>query len=77
MVADAIKDCSNENDIILDVFGGSGTTMVSCHLNNRICYMSELDEKYVNLIIRRMLLLDDNLRVICNEKDMTDAFKNY
>ena len=77
LVADAIKDCSNENDIILDVFGGSGTTMVACHLNNRICYMSELDEKYVNLIIRRMLLLDDNLRVVCNEKDMTDAFKKY
>ena len=77
LVADAIKDCSNENDIILDVFGGSGTTMVASHCNNRICYMAELDEKYCNVIIRRMLILDNKLKIICNGNDLTDNFKNY
>ena len=77
LVADAIKDCSNEKDIILDLCGGSGTTMVASHHNNRICYMSELDEKYVNVIIRRMLLLDANLRVVCDGEDVTDMFVRY
>jgi DNA modification methylase len=82
LVADAIKDCSNENDIILDLFGGSGTTMVASHQTNRVCYMAELDEKYVNVIIRRMLELNKNnldipLQVICNDKDITDLFINY
>ena len=77
LVADAIKDCSNEKDIILDLCGGSGTTMVASHHNNRLCYMSELDEKYVNVIIRRMLLLDANLRVVCDGADVTDMFVKY
>jgi len=77
LVIDAIKDCSNENNIILDLFGGSGTTMIAAHQTNRICYMSELDEKYVNVIIRRMLMFADDLRVICNSKDITDLFKIF
>jgi len=36
--------------------------------------MSELDEKYVNVIIRRMLLTDNSLRVICNKNDVTERF---
>jgi DNA modification methylase len=74
LVADAIKDCSNEGDIILDLFGGSGTTMIASHLTNRACFMAELDEKYCNAIIRRMLKLDDNLKIISNEKDVTEMF---
>ena len=75
LVAEAIKDCSNENDIILDLCGGSGTTMVAAHQTNRVCFMSELDEKYCNLILRRMLLLDADLRIICNKKDITNQFR--
>jgi hypothetical protein len=36
--------------------------------------MSELDEKYCNAIIRRMLKIDDNLKIISNGKDVTDLF---
>jgi hypothetical protein len=75
LVADAIQDCSNENDIILDLFGGSGSTMVAAHQTGRVGYLAELDAEYVNVIIRRMLILDDTLRVICKGKDMTDTFK--
>jgi len=77
LVIDAINDCSNESDIILDLFGGSGTTMVAAHLKNRVCYMSELNEKYVNLIIRRMLKLDNTLRVVCDDEDVTEMFLRY
>jgi DNA modification methylase len=75
LVMDAIKDCSNENNIILDLCGGSGTTMVAAHQTNRICFMAELDEKYVNLIIRRMLLLNGTLSIIHNGKNVANLFK--
>ena len=77
LIIDLIKNSSNKNDIILDLFGGSGSTMVASHKTGRVCYMSELDPKYVNVIIRRMLELDSNLKVICNGKEVTNDFLNY
>ena len=44
---------SKENDEILDLFGGSGSTLIACEQLNRTCYMMELDEKYVDVIINR------------------------
>jgi site-specific DNA-methyltransferase (adenine-specific) len=41
------------NDIVLDLFGGSGSTLIGCEQMNRICYMMELDPKYVTIIIKR------------------------
>ena len=48
-----IKNSSQENAIVLDTFGGSGSTMMTCEQMNRICYMSELDPKYASVILRR------------------------
>lgn len=48
-----IRNSSQENAIVLDTFGGSGSTMMACEQINRICYMMELDEKYVSVILRR------------------------
>ena len=53
-----IKNSSKQNSdieetIILDLFGGSGTTLVCCEQNNRTCYMMEFDPKYVDVIITR------------------------
>jgi DNA modification methylase len=55
LVADAILDCSNFNNIILDSFLGSGTTLIAAEQTSRVCYGSELDEKYVDIIIRRYM----------------------
>ena len=49
----AIKTSSRENEIVLDVFGGSGSTLIACEQTNRICYMLELSEKYCDVIIKR------------------------
>jgi DNA modification methylase len=46
---------------VLDLFWWSGSTMVACHQLNRKCYMSELDPKYVQTIINRMIKLDSTL----------------
>lgn len=48
-----IKRYSDEYNTILDLFGGSGSTLIACEQLNRNCYMMELDEKYVDVIIDR------------------------
>ena len=57
----------NQNPI-LDIFLGSGSTMVAAHQLNRKCYGMELDPKYCQVIIDRMLKLDDSLKVKINGK---------
>ena len=49
----AIKSSSRENEIVLDLFGGSGSTLIACEQLNRNCYMMELNQKYVDVIINR------------------------
>lgn len=68
-----ICNSSQENSIVLDTFGGSGSTMMACEQTNRICYMMELDEKYASVILRRAVengispndiyVLRDNVRI--------------
>lgn len=48
-----IGNSSQENAIVIDTFGGSGSTMMACEQINRICFMMELDEKYASVILRR------------------------
>ncbi|MDR2129599.1 MAG: site-specific DNA-methyltransferase [Odoribacteraceae bacterium] len=55
LVAEAMIDCSTEGSIILDLFLGSGTTLVAAEQTGRICHGMELDEKYCDTIIRRYL----------------------
>jgi DNA modification methylase len=44
---------SNKNDVIVDPFGGSGSTLIACEKTNRKCFMMELDEHYCDVIIKR------------------------
>jgi DNA modification methylase len=53
LVANCIENNSIGGDIVLDVFGGSGTTMIACEQLNRRCYMMELDPHYCDVIIDR------------------------
>jgi len=48
-----IKNSSLENNTVLDLFGGSGTTIIACEQLNRKCYTMELDPKYCDVIIKR------------------------
>jgi len=58
-----VKHYSNENDIILDLFLGSGSTMVAAHQLKRKCYGVEIDPIYCQIIIDRMRKLDDSLTI--------------
>lgn len=53
MLSQVLKDFSKEGDIVVDVFGGSGSTLIACEGLNRICYMMELDPHYCDVIIQR------------------------
>ena len=48
-----IRNSSQENAIVIDTFGGSGSTLMACEQTNRICFTMELDEKYASVILRR------------------------
>ena len=61
LLSKAITYSSKENESILDVFLGSGSTMVASHQLKRKCYGMELDPKYCQVIIDRMKKLDATL----------------
>lgn len=53
LVARAIRNSSKKDNIVLDTFGGSGSTLIACEQLNRACYTMELDPVYVDVIIER------------------------
>lgn len=53
LVADAIRDCSNRGDVVLDVFAGSGTTLIAAEKCGRQARLIEYDPQYCDAIIRR------------------------
>lgn len=53
MIADAMKDVSKRGGIVLDIFGGSGSTLIAAHKTGRRAYLCEIDPIYCDRIIRR------------------------
>ncbi len=53
LCARAVQNSSKRNDIVLDTFGGSGSTMIACEQLDRYCRMSELDPRYCDVIVAR------------------------
>lgn len=53
LIQRAIENSSDKGDIVIDLFGGSGSTMVACEHTERRCYIMELDPKYAKIIIER------------------------
>jgi len=64
----AIKNSSKENEIIVDVFGGSGSTLIAAEQANRTCYMMELDPKYCDVIVKRWETLTGQKAELVNRK---------
>lgn len=53
LFARLVGNSTKEGEIVLDLFGGSGTSIVACEELNRKCYMMELDKHYCDVIITR------------------------
>ena len=62
-----IKKYSNDNNAILDLFGGSGSTLIACEQLNRKCYMMELDPHYIDVIIQRWENFTGEKAVLLND----------
>ena len=67
MIADAIKDVSQRNGIVLDLFGGSGSTLIAAHKTGRRARLAELDPVYCDRIIARWEIYakDDAIQLAC------------
>ena len=63
-----IKNNTKGGDIVLDLFGGSGTTIIACEQNGRTCYTMELDPKYVQVIIDRWEAMTGEKAVLLNDR---------
>ena len=53
MLEEAILDASNPDDVVLDCFAGSGSTLLACENVNRACYAIELEPHYCDVILHR------------------------
>lgn len=67
LLARLIQNSSNKGDIVLDLFGGSGSTLMACEQLDRICYTSELDPRYVDVIIERYESFTGKKAVLLNK----------
>lgn len=55
LIAYPIKNSSMSNCIVLDPFGGSGSTLIACEQTDRVCHTIELDEKFCDVIVKRYI----------------------
>jgi DNA modification methylase len=53
LIERALGNSSKSGDIVLDLFGGSGSTLIACHRRNRMSRLIEIDAKYTDVIVRR------------------------
>ena len=53
LLGEILKDFSSEGETVMDLFGGSGSTLIACEQLNRTCYMMEYEPRYVEVIIKR------------------------
>ena len=69
LLAYPIINSTQANGIVIDLFGGSGSTMIACEQTERICFMMELDTKYASVVLRRFVELKGNSEGISVVRD--------
>jgi DNA modification methylase len=72
LIAKAIKNSTNQNQIVLDLFGGSGSTLIAAEETNRIGYLMELDPRYVDVICARYQKHTGNQPVLASTGEAHD-----
>ena len=72
LLAYPIKNSSAPNSIVLDLFGGSGSTLMACEQTDRICRTMELDPKYATAIVMRYAneYGTENIRLLRNGEEL-------
>ena len=71
LITNELQISSNPKGLVLDFFGGSGSTMVAAHLIGRTAYLCELSDGYCDVIVNRMAKLFPDLPIKLNGKPIT------
>lgn len=69
LVSRAIINSSKKNSLVIDLFGGSGTTLLACEMTDRINYSMELDPKYCDVIIKRWEAFTEQQAILETENE--------
>lgn len=77
LCARAIENSAPENGIVVDSFGGSGSTLIACEQLKRACYVMELDPKYCDVIVKRWEELTREKAVLINEGQKGISVSGY
>lgn len=75
LLAKLIENSTKKDDIVLDLFGGSGSTLIACEQLGRTCYMSELDCRYVDTILQRWESFTGEKAVLLNANESDPALE--
>ena len=70
LCAKAIQNSSSRAAIVLDIFLGSGSTLIACEKTGRVCYGMELDRHYCDVIVERWCEYTGRRDIICNDKEI-------
>lgn len=70
LISHALHNSSKREDIVLDLFGGSGATLIACEKFARECRMCELDTRYADVIVSRWCQYTGNKKVVLNGKEI-------
>ena len=73
LLAYPIKNSSAPNGVVMDLFGGSGSTLMACEQTDRICRTMELDPRYASVIVQRYVesVGSDGVKVIRDGQEMS------
>lgn len=73
LLAYPIKNSSAPNGVVLDLFGGSGSTLMACEQTDRICRTMELDPRYASVIVQRYVdsVGADGVKVLRDGQELT------
>jgi DNA modification methylase len=66
----ALRRNSQVNDLVVDLFGGSGSTMIACEQLDRKCNLIELDPKFCDVIVKRYMKFKEVSKVILNGEEI-------
>lgn len=72
IISPAIEVCTDLGQLVLDLFGGSGSTLIACEKTNRKCFMMELDPHYVDVIVARWEKYTGQKAELLNGEPTTD-----
>jgi DNA modification methylase len=75
MISDAILDVTKRNDIVLDAFGGSGSTLLAAEKIQRRARLIEIEPKYVDVTLERYLKMTENDPVLEKSGQTYSALK--